>query len=189
MESSEMLTCCDGPSFRIISMLISLNMSIPRYLSRRTPGAPSWEYFGHRFSLTAGSLVVSAFGQPSSSWARACAAVDRAKLRGYVAMAAALGGAFGGLAYWGILLDEVSSPSLRPEYGERPDICPLDDRRTIMFIASGLGYVITAAGSLRPQIPVLLAAAIAAAATSAWSIPKYGLSGAADAARPPHWSS
>ena len=53
---------------------------------------------------------------------------------------------------------------------------------TIMFIASGLGYVITAAGSLRPQIPVLLAAAIAAAATSAWSIPKYGLSGAADAA-------
>jgi O-antigen/teichoic acid export membrane protein len=71
----------------------------------------------------------------------------------------------------------------RPEYGERPDILVrLMMAGTIMFIASGLGYVITAAGRLRPQIPMLLAAAIAAAATSAWSIPRYGLNGAADAA-------
>ena len=39
----------------------------------------------------------------------------------------------------------------------------------------------TAARSLRPQIPLLIASAAAAAAVSAWSIPRYGLRGAADA--------
>ena len=51
----------------------------------------------------------------------------------------------------------------------------------LMFMASGLGYVMTAARRLSPQIPLLLLAAVAAVATSAWSIPRHGLRGAADA--------
>src|SRR5258706_14022425 len=100
-------------------------------------------------------------------------------------MAAALGGSLGGVAILAAVLfgRDILTHLFRPEYGERPDILArLMIAGTIMFIASGLGYVITASGSLRPQIPMLLAAAIAAAATSAWSIPRHGLSGAADAA-------
>ena len=100
-------------------------------------------------------------------------------------MAAALGGSLGGVAILAAVLfgRDILTHLFRPEYGERPDILVrLMIAGTIMFIASGLGYVITAARSLRPQIPILLAAVIAAAATSAWSIPRYGLSGAADAA-------
>jgi O-antigen/teichoic acid export membrane protein len=187
-NSSEMLTLLRmALPLGIISMLISLNLSIPRYFVEAHSGSAELGIFSAIASLlTAGNLVVSAFGQAIFlPVARACAAVDRAKYRGYVAMAAALGGAFGGLAILGTILfgRSILAHLFRPEYGERPDILfRLMIAGTIMFIASGLGYVITAAGSLRPQIPMLLAAAIAAAATSAWSIPKYGLSGAADAA-------
>ncbi len=170
----------------VISMLISLNLSIPRYFVEVHSGSAELGIFSAIASLlTAGNLVVSAFGQSIFlPVARACAALDRTKYRGYVVMAAALGGSLGGVA----ILAAVSfgrailTHLFRPEYGERPDILVwLMIAGTIMFIASGLGYVITAAGSLRPQIPMLLATALAAAATSAWLIPRHGLSGAADA--------
>jgi O-antigen/teichoic acid export membrane protein len=168
-------------------MLISLNSSIPRYFVEVHSGSAELGIFSAIFSLlSVGNLVVSAFGQSIFlSVARACAALDRAKYRGYVALAAALGGSLGGVAILAAVLfgRDILTHLFRPEYGERPDILVrLMIAGTILFIASGLGYVITAARSLHPQIPMLLAAAIAAAATSAWSVPRHGLSGAADAA-------
>src|SRR5260370_33214167 len=94
-------------------------------------------------------------------------------------MAAALGGRLGGVGILAAVFfgRAILTHLFRPEYGERPDILVwLMIAGTIMFIAAGLGYVITAAGSLRPQIPMLLATALAAAATSAWIIPRHGLS-------------
>ena len=187
-NSSEMLTLLRmALPLGVISMLISLNLSIPRYFVEAHSGSAELGIFSAIASLiSAGNLVVSAFGQSIFlPVARACAAPDRAKYRGYVALAAALGGSLGGLAILAAVLfgRDILTHLFRPEYGERPDILVrLMIAGTIMFIASGLGYVITAARSLRPQIPVLLAAAIAAAATSAWSIPRHGLGGAADAA-------
>ena len=171
----------------VISMLISLNLSIPRYFVEVHSGSAELGIFSAIASLlTAGNLVASAFGQSIFlPVARACAALDRAKYRGYLVMAAALGGTLGGLAILAAVLfgRGILTRLFRSEYGERPDILVrLMIAGTIMFIASGLGYVITAARSLRPQIPMLLAAAVAAAATSAWLIPRHGLSGAADAA-------
>ncbi len=187
-NSGEMLTLLRmALPLGFISMLISLNLSIPRYFVEVHSGSAELGIFSAIASLlTAGNLVVSAFGQSIFlPVARACAALDRAKYRGYVVMAAALGGSLGGVAILGAMLfgRAILTHLFRPEYGERPDILVrLMIAGTIMFIASGLGYVITAAGRLRPQIPMLLAAGIAAAATSAWSIPRYGLNGAADAA-------
>jgi O-antigen/teichoic acid export membrane protein len=187
-NSGEMLTLLRmALPLGIISMLISLNLSIPRYFVEVHSGSAELGIFSAIASLlTAGNLVVSAFGQSIFlPVAHACAALDRAKYRGYVALAAALGGSLGGVAILAAVLfgRDILTHLFRPEYGERPDILVrLMIAGTIMFIASGLGYVITAARSLRPQIPMLLAAAIAAAATSAWSIPRHGLSGAADAA-------
>jgi O-antigen/teichoic acid export membrane protein len=186
-NSGEMLTLLRmALPLGIISMLISLNLSIPRYFVEVHSGSAELGIFSAIASLlAAGNLVVSAFGQSIFlPVARACAALDRAKYRGYVALAAALGGSLGGVAILAAVLfgRDILTHLFRPEYGERPDILVrLMIAGTIMFVASGLGYVITAARSLRPQIPILLAAAIAAAITSAWLIPRHGLSGAADA--------
>jgi O-antigen/teichoic acid export membrane protein len=187
-NSGEMLTLLRmALPLGVISMLISLNSSIPRYFVEVHAGSAELGIFSAIASLlSAGNLVVSAFGQSIFlPVARACEARDRAKYRGYVVLAAALGGSLGGVAILAAVLfgGGILTHLFRPEYGERPDILVrLMIAGTIMFIGSGLGYVITAARSLRPQIPVLLAAAIAAAATSVWSIPRHGLSGAADAA-------
>jgi len=186
-NSGEMLTLLRmALPLGVISMLISLNLSIPRYFVEVHSGSAELGIFSAIASLlTAGNLVVSAFGQSIFlPVARACAALDRTKYRGYVVMAAALGGSLGGVAILAAVFfgRAILTHLFRPEYGERPDILVwLMIAGTIMFIASGLGYVITAAGSLRPQIPMLLATALAAAATSAWLIPRHGLSGAADA--------
>lgn len=170
----------------VISMLVALNTSLPRYFVEGRLGSAELGIFSALASLlSAGSLVVAAFGQSIFlPVARACAALDRAKFRSYVALAAVLGGALGGVAVLASVLfgRDLLTHLFRPEYGGRADILVrLMIAGTVMFIASGLGYVLTAARSLGPQIPLLLATALAAAGISAWSIPRHGLSGAADA--------
>jgi O-antigen/teichoic acid export membrane protein len=49
----------------------------------------------------------------------------------------------------------------------------------ISFAVSGLGYIMTAARFLNPQVPLLAASCVAAIGASIWLIPKYGLDGAA----------
>jgi O-antigen/teichoic acid export membrane protein len=170
----------------VISMLASLNTSIPRYFIEIHNGSAALGIFSAIASLlSTGGLVVASFGQSIFlPVARACAALDRAKYRGYVKLAVALGGSLGGVAVLVATLfgREILAHVFRPEYSGRADVLVrLMIAGTVTFIASGLGYVITAARSLTPQIPLLLAADLASAATSAWSIPRHGLSGAADA--------
>ena len=170
----------------IISMLVALNTSIPRYFVEGRLGSAELGIFSALASLlSAGSLVVAAFGQSIFlPVARACAALDRAKFRSYVGLATGLGGALGGVAVLASALfgRDILTHLFRPEYGGRADILVrLMIAGTVTFIASGLGYVLTAARSLRPQIPLLVATALAGAGISAWSISRHGLSGAADA--------
>ena len=171
----------------VISMLVSLNSSIPRYFVEARRGSAELGIFSAIMSLLSmGTLVVSAFGQTIFlPVARACAAFDRSSFRAYVVLAVLLGGLLGGC---GILAAKLFGSAIltrvfRPEYGQRADILiPLTIAGTVTFVASGLGFVITAARSLRPQVPLLLATVLAATVTSAWAIPRYGLNGAAYAA-------
>jgi O-antigen/teichoic acid export membrane protein len=171
----------------LISMLIALNSSIPRYFLAMHSGSAELGIFSAIASLlSAGTLVVAAFGQSIFlPVARACAAFDRAKFRGYAGLAVLLGCALGGSAVLLVALfgRTILTHLFRPEYGDHADIfVRLMIAGSITFVASGLGYVVTAARSLRPQIPALIASTLAATATSAWSIPHHGLRGAADAA-------
>jgi O-antigen/teichoic acid export membrane protein len=170
----------------VISMLASLNTSIPRYFIEIHNGSAELGIFSAIASLlSTGTLVVASFGQSIFlPVARACASLDRSKYRGYVTLAVALGGSLGGVAVFAATLfgREILTHVFRPEYSGRADILVrLMIAGTVAFIASGLGYIITGARSLTPQIPLLLAANLASAATSAWSIPRHGLSGATDA--------
>ena len=170
----------------VISMLGSLIPNIPRYFINVFEGSAGLGIFSAIASLlTAGTLVVSTFGQASFlPVVKACAEADRAKYRMLVWQAMALAGGLGVVA---IVASVLFGRSLlihlfRREYGEYTDILVrLMIAGMMMFMASGLGYIMTAARKLRPQIPLLLLAAVAAAATSAWSIPRHGLRGAADA--------
>jgi len=170
----------------VISMLVSLNASIPRFFVEAHRGSAELGIFSAIASLlSAGSLVVSAYGQSIFlPVAQACAQGDRTRFRTFVLLAGALGGVLGGAA---VLLAGWFGPAIlthlfRKEYAIYSDIfVRLMIAGTVMFVGSGLGYVMTAARSLRPQIPLLIASAAAAAAVSAWSIPRYGLRGAADA--------
>jgi O-antigen/teichoic acid export membrane protein len=167
-------------------MLSSLTPNIPRYFIEAFDGSAGLGIFSAIASLlSAGTLVVSAFGQASFlPVVEACAAADHTRYRILIWQSVALSGALGCVA---IVASMLFGRSLlihlfRPEYGEYTDILVrLMIGGALMFMASGLGYVMTAARRLGPQIPLLLLAAAAAVATSAWSIPRHGLRGAADA--------
>lgn len=170
----------------VISMLGSLIPNIPRYFINVFEGSAGLGIFSAIASLlTAGALVVSTFGQASFlPVVKACAEADRAKYRMLIWQTVVLAGGLGGVAVVGSVFfgRSLLIHLFRREYGEYADILVLlMIAGMMMFMASGLGYVMTAARKLRPQIPLLLLAAVAAAATSAWSIPRYGLRGAAEA--------
>jgi O-antigen/teichoic acid export membrane protein len=170
----------------VISMLGSLIPNIPRYFINVFEGNAGLGIFSAIASLlSAGTLVVSAFGQASFlPVVTACAEGDRTRYRMLIWQAVALGGGLGCVA---VVASVFFGRSLlihlfRQEYGGYTDVLVrLMIAGLLMFMASGLGYIMTAARRLRPQIPLLLLAAVAAVATSAWSIPRHGLRGAADA--------
>ena len=170
----------------VISMLAALTSNIPRYFIEGHLGTSDLGIYSAIASLlTAGSLMITAFGQAIMvPAARAFVEGDRNRYRSFVAQSAALGaipgiGAVLVASFYGrFLLTHL----FRAEYGEHDDIfvC-LMVAGTVLFVTGGLGYVITAARVLVPQIPVLAANCCTAALFSALWIPRHGLIGAAQA--------
>jgi len=171
----------------VISMLVSLNANIPRYFVESHEGSAQLGMFSAVASLlSAGSLVVSASGQAVFlPVARACASGDRVALRRIVVLTGALGAVLGVVATLISLFfgRAILAHLFRPEYGSYADILVLlMIAGTLTFIASGWGFVVTAAQSLHPQVPLLLGVGIISALTSWMWIPRYGLKGAAGVA-------
>ena len=170
----------------VISMLASLNSNITRYFVEGHGGSAELGMYSAVASLlSAGTLVVSAYGQALFlPVAKACVSADRVEFRKFAVFAIVLGALLGaGAVVISMLFGTVILTHLfRPEYARYADVLVrLMIAGTIAFIASGLGFVMTAARSLRPQVPLLVIVGIATAASSAFLIPRYGLIGAADA--------
>lgn len=170
----------------IISMLAALTSNIPRYFIEARLGTTELGIYSAIASLlAAGTLFISAFGQSIMvPAAKACAAGDRSRFRGFVLQTAAIGaipgiGAVLAAAFCGRF---VLAKLFRPEYRDHVDVFVwLMVAGTAIFVTSGLGFVITAARVLVPQIPLLLSNCGTAAVASAVWVPKYGLRGAAAA--------
>ncbi len=166
-----------------ISMLLSLNSNIPRYFLEAHGGTTTLGIYSAIASLlTAGSLVVSAYGQSIfMPVAQACAANDPVKFRNSALLAGVLG-LFLGLA--AVLISTLFGHMIlarlfRSEYAEHTELLiGLMMAGTVWFVANGLGFVMTAARRLSPQIPLLIATLLTSAAVSAWAIPRFGLFGA-----------
>jgi O-antigen/teichoic acid export membrane protein len=170
----------------VISMLLSLNSNLPRYFLEAHSGSAELGIFSALASLlAAGNLVISAFGQSVyQPVARACADADRARFRIYSLVALLLGGGMGVAFILGATLfgRTILVHVFRPEYANHVGaLVRLTFAGTVLFMGSSVGYVITGARRLGPQIPVMLLSCVASAAVSAWSIPANGLNGAADA--------
>lgn len=170
----------------IISMLAALTSSIPRYFIEAHMGTSDLGIYSAIASLlTAGYLFVSAFGQSIMvPAARACAVGDRYRYRGFVLQSIAIGavpglGALLAAIFFGpFLLEKL----FRPEYRDHVDVFIwLMIAGTVLFAGGGLGFIMTAARVLLPQIPLLAANCATAAVASALWVPKYGLRGAAAA--------
>jgi O-antigen/teichoic acid export membrane protein len=170
----------------VISMLVSLNANITRYFVEGHRGSTELGMYSAVASLlSAGTLVVSAYGQALFlPVARACVSADRAEFRKFALLTVVLGALLGASA---VVISMLFGPAIlthlfRPEYARYASVLVrLTIAGTIAFIASGLGFVMTAARSLRPQVPLLVTVGVATAASSAFLIPRYGLMGAADA--------
>jgi len=170
----------------VISMLVSLNANITRYFVEGHRGSAELGMYSAVASLlSAGTLVVSAYGQALFlPVARACVGADRAEFRKFAGLTVVLGALLGAgaVAISMFFGSAILTHLFRPEYARYAGVLVrLMIAGTMAFIASGLGFVMTAARSLRPQVPLLVTVGVATAASSAWLIPKFGLMGAADA--------
>lgn len=168
----------------VVMMLISLTYNVPRYFIEHELGTRSLGYFAAvSYLAVAGTTVVNSMGEAvSPRLARLYAIGDVSAftrlLRRFVAIAAALGAASVTLSAaagrW------VLEFLYGPPYGDYADVFLVTMvGAAVSYVASCIGFGITATRTFRIQ-PFLFAAVTAASALScAVLVPRYGLAGAA----------
>ncbi len=163
--------------------LISLNLHLPRILLERHQGLEEVAYYtGMAQLLMPAGFVMQALGQTSlgnlALWRTQDPAAFRHRVRLLLGAAAVLGlGAVCSSFWWGeALLRTVYNPA----YANHASTLPwIGLALCATLICSALGFVLTASGLFRAQVPIYLAATIVTwVAGSAW-IPVHGLHGAA----------
>jgi O-antigen/teichoic acid export membrane protein len=168
----------------VITLLISLNANIPRYVIERQLGTPMLGMFAAlAYALAVGNTVVGALGQSTSPrLARYYAAGDRAAFLGLLRKLVGTGALLG---FCGVAVTSVAGQSLlRLLYGaEYADLLGvllwLMIGGGISYVAAILGYAMTAVRAFHVQAPLFLATS-GVTIVSCWLlIPRYQLSGAA----------
>ena len=166
-----------------VAALISLNLHLPRILLERHQGLEDVAYYtGMAQLLMPAHFVMQALGQTSlgnlARWRTHDPAAFRTRARLLLGAAAVLGlAAVAAASWWGeALLRRVYTPA----YALHASTLPwMGLALCATLICSALGFVLTASGFFRAQVPIYLAAVVATwIAGSAW-IPTHGLRGAA----------
>jgi O-antigen/teichoic acid export membrane protein len=168
----------------IVMALISFNSNIPRYFIEHHLG--TWDlgiFAAVAYPLTAGTTVVSALGQ--SATPRLARLYADGDCRAFSSLLCKLLGLGLALGSGGILLIWLAGRPIllllyQPEYAGRVGtFLWLGIAAGISYLASLLGYGMTAARYFRAQLPVFLIATLVTAAGCAVLVPRYQLSGAA----------
>ena len=168
----------------IVMLLISLNTNIPRYFIEHYLGERELGIFAAiAYLMVAGSMVINALGQSASPrlakyYAAAEAKAFRHLLGKLIAISALLGVA--GVALVGVVGEAILKMIYRPEYAQHVDVfLLLMIAAALGFIASFLGYAMTAARYFKVQTPLFAMVAAVSALACLWLVPLYGLRGAA----------
>ena len=167
-----------------VMLLISLNSNIPRYFIEHYLGERELGIFAAiAYLMVAGSMVINALGQSASPrlakhYAAAEAKAFKRLLGKLIAISALLGVA--GVAFVGVIGEALLTMIYKPEYAQHVDVFVLVMVAAgLGFVASFLGYAITAARYFRVQAPLFAMVTGMSVAACLWLVPLYGLRGAA----------
>jgi O-antigen/teichoic acid export membrane protein len=168
----------------VVMCIISLNANIPRYFVDRTLGLRELGIFSALgYLVVAGGRVIAALGESASPrLAKHYAAGRVGEFRSLLLRLVAFGGLLGVVA---VLVAaaagrEILSLLYRPEYGEAADVFLwLMVAAGLGFMASFLGYGMTAARFFRVQAPLFVVVGLVTAAGCFLLVPEYQLLGAA----------
>jgi O-antigen/teichoic acid export membrane protein len=169
-----------------VMMLISLNANIPRYFIEHHLGERELGIFSAlSYLMVAGGIVVSALGQSASPrLAKYYAAGNSKDFKNLLLKTVLIGALLGGIA---VLLAAVAGKEIltilyRPEYAQRVYLfILLMVAAGIGYVASFLGYGMTAAQYFRVQMPLFTIVTAISALVCYWLVPSQGLIGAATA--------
>lgn len=168
----------------IVMVLISLNTNIPRYFIEHYSGARDLGIFAAiSYLMVSGTMVIGAVGQSASPrlakyYALGNQAGFRSLLLRLMCMGAVLGVA-------GVLISLVAGPWIltilyRPEYSQYSDVLVwIMVSAGIGYVASFLGYAMTAARYFHHQAPLFLIVTLSTTIGCVFLVPTNGLIGAA----------
>ncbi|MQA31284.1 MAG: oligosaccharide flippase family protein [Luteitalea sp.] len=167
-----------------VMMLISLNVNIPRYVIQHYSGERSLGIFAAvAYLMIAGTTVVGALGQSASPrLARCYARGDLAGFRRLILRLIAIGGLVGAAGtslavFWG---HQILGTLFRPEYADAADVLVwMMAAAAIGYVASFLGYGLTAARLFKAQPPLFGTVTAVTTVAALILVPRYGLVGAA----------
>jgi O-antigen/teichoic acid export membrane protein len=171
----------------LVMMLFSLSANLPNYFIVANLGQNAEAELGIfnaiAYLMVAGNIIVGALGDSASPrLAKYYACGDRAAYSLLLARLMGIGAVLGAgvlaiaIIGGGPLLSLLYSPA----YGQRQTLFIwLMAGSGIQYVASFLGYGITAARYFKVQIPISLTSMVCLAAACLWLIPAQGLMGAA----------
>ena len=168
----------------VVMALISLNTNIPRYFIENTLGVAELGIFAAlAYLVVAGNTLVSAMGQSVvPRLARYYAEADIAQYKGLLLRMLGIGLALG---IAGILVALLAGRPLlmllyRPEYADRAQVLVwLMTAACVSYLASFLGYAMTAARYFKVQLPLFMLVTATTCVGSLLLIPRFALTGAA----------
>ncbi len=168
----------------IVMMLVSLNTNIPRYFIAHYRGERELGIFAALvYLLVAGNTVVSAIGQSASP--RLARYYDEGHIKAFCQLLIKLVGLGAGIGATCLLVAmvigrEILTILYKPEYANQEEVFVwLMISATVSYVASLLGYGMTAARYFRSQLPLWAFSGAALALACLGLVPRFGLKGAA----------
>lgn len=170
----------------IVMMLVSLSTNIPRYFIERLQGEQQLGYFAAMaYLMVVGNTVVGALGQSASPrLAKHYANSDRAAFQGLLIKVVGVGTALGlaGVSLALLFGSQILSVLYEPEYAIYSDVLIwLMFAAAFSYVASFLGYSMTAARYFRVQLPLFVLVVLILTCACAVLVPVNGILGAAQA--------
>jgi O-antigen/teichoic acid export membrane protein len=167
----------------VVMMLISLNANIPRYIIERYLGERELGIFSAlAYLMVAGGIVVSALGESASPrLAKYYATGNRSAFHSLLLKLVGIAALLGGVSVLVALVAgrQILTLLYRPEYAEQTGLFVwLMVAAGINYVASFLGYGMTAARYFRAQMPLFVLVTSTSALVCFWLIPSKGLQGA-----------
>ncbi len=168
----------------LVMMLSSLSSNLPNYFMISSLGERDLGIFNAiAYLMVAGNIIVGALGDSASPrLAKYYASGDRGAYSLLLFRLVGIGFVLGATAVAIAVLGGGTLLSLlySPDYAERKTLfVALMVAAGVQYMASFLGYGLTAARYFRIQVPLLLTTAISLAIACFWMIPFQGLMGAA----------